>query len=214
MLRRSMHHIKLPERKDLRYQLDFDADEREIYNAAKDKAIQCIEDSLQSRPGQGGYRNALNKIETMRQICNFGRFQHIDMADEEKLEYVAESQWSEDTASLALQQFPSLGLSTVCRGCGSSLDSGSVASDRPVEAFLSKCLRLMCCNCYKPHTFQLRYRQLCACRERCPVSKIQLEQPIIATTAGISCDGHNLPFPIKIRALLDDLKTVPPNTQR
>ncbi|KAI0521715.1 hypothetical protein F5B22DRAFT_595968 [Xylaria bambusicola] len=213
MLRRSIHHITLPKRQDLRYELDFTSEERNSYKAAKDRAIQCIEDFLQSTPVQGGYRNALKKIETLRQICNFGMLPKTDKVDDEKIKYVAEAQWNENTAALAFRQFTSLGLSTECRGCGSTLDYGSISSDRPIRAFLSKCLHLLCGKCYEPILSQVGYRPLCPCKEMCAMSMVHLGNSTTAISASIPYDRHSRQFPTKIRALVDDLRKVSPNTQ-
>jgi hypothetical protein len=43
---------------------------------------------------------------------------------------------------------------------------------------------------------------------------VRLEDPSTAICADISCDGNNHQFPTKIQALVDDLRSVPPNTQR
>ncbi|KAF2962653.1 hypothetical protein GQX73_g10920 [Xylaria multiplex] len=133
----------LPKREDLRYQLSFNAEERETYTAAKDMAVQCIEDFLQLGQLQGGYRNALRKIEVLRQICNFGRLQQAEEAEVEKLEDVIKAPWDEDAASLA----------------------------------------------------------------------VNLGDPATTTNTSISYGEHGRQFPTKIRALVDDLRKVPPNTQ-
>ncbi|KAI0537718.1 hypothetical protein GGR58DRAFT_527015 [Xylaria digitata] len=213
MLRRVTNHIVLPKREDSRYQLNFNAEERETYTAAKDMAIQCIEDFLQ--PGQlhGGYRNALRKIEVLRQICNFGRSQQTEEAEDEKFEDITKAPWDEDTASLAVRQFPSLGLSTICSGCGLFLDSGSIFPDRTIHAYLSKCLRLLCGECYGSYASQVERPVLCSCKTICPVSKVNLGDPTTPTNTNILYGGHDRRFPTKIRALVDDLRKVPPDTQ-
>jgi len=214
MLRRSVNHIVLPKRQDWRCQLNFNPEDRETYHAAKAMAIQCIEDLLQSSQPRGGYRNALRKVETLRQICNFGRFQHTERADDEKLQHISKAPWNEDTASLAVRQFPSLGLSTICSGCGLLLESGSISSDPLDQAFLSKCLLLWCSDCYKSYSSRVGRPQLCQCKPTCPVSQARLGDPSTAIGADISCDGNNRQFPTKIQALVDDLRSVPPDTQR
>lgn len=72
MLRRSKNTIALPHRKDHRRFLNLSVQERYAYNIAKQNAIECLEDVLASRKSHEGYRNALQKINALRVICERG----------------------------------------------------------------------------------------------------------------------------------------------
>lgn len=72
MLRRSKKVIVLPRRQDHRRFLKLSAQEQHAYNIAKQKAIQYLEDVLNSCKPQEGYKNALQKINVLRVICELG----------------------------------------------------------------------------------------------------------------------------------------------
>ncbi|KAH7147055.1 P-loop containing nucleoside triphosphate hydrolase protein [Dactylonectria estremocensis] len=72
MLRRSKNAIILPGRQNHRRFLKLSAQEQHAYDIAKQKAIECLKDALVSRKPQEGYRNALQKINALRVICELG----------------------------------------------------------------------------------------------------------------------------------------------
>ncbi|CZR35723.1 uncharacterized protein FPRO_00154 [Fusarium proliferatum ET1] len=71
MLRRPKSTLTLPAREDHRRFLSFNQHEQVAYDSLKLKAIKCLQDSLDSNP-QEGYRNALEKISALRDICELG----------------------------------------------------------------------------------------------------------------------------------------------
>lgn len=71
MLRRSQDGLNLPRRTDLKVFLNFDDQERNFYNAARDKTMRSIDD-LVSHQSSESYLNALQKINSLRLICNLG----------------------------------------------------------------------------------------------------------------------------------------------
>lgn len=72
MLRRPKTVITLPKREDHRRFLKFSPQEQEAYDVIKKKTIQCLEDALGSSRPLDGYRNALEKINALRVICERG----------------------------------------------------------------------------------------------------------------------------------------------
>jgi hypothetical protein len=79
MLRRSKNTITLPRRIDHRRFLKLRAQEQNAYKIAKEKAIECLEDALSSCKPQQGYRNALQKINSLRVICELGCMAQSDL---------------------------------------------------------------------------------------------------------------------------------------
>jgi SNF2 family DNA or RNA helicase len=73
MLRRPKGTVELPLREDHRRFLSFDDHEQSAYDALKQTAIACLQDTLDSSPREG-YRNALEKITALRDICELGCF--------------------------------------------------------------------------------------------------------------------------------------------
>lgn len=72
MLRRPKTTISLPKRQDHQRFLDLSPQEHHEYDIAKQKAIECLEDAIVSGKSQEGYRNALQKINALRVICELG----------------------------------------------------------------------------------------------------------------------------------------------
>ncbi|KAI8622935.1 hypothetical protein F5Y19DRAFT_483275 [Xylariaceae sp. FL1651] len=215
MLRRSVNHIALTRREDLRYELDFTREERRAYTAAKEMAIRWIDDLLaQDGKSKGGYCNALRKIETLRQICNSGG--PVENGNEEKIEHITKNDWDTATASLAIRQFPSLGLSLACMGCGSLLDPSLISPGQSTSACLFRCLRLLCSTCspgaYDP--IMVRRAPSCPCPVRCPIATIWLDKGSLrGVDVGVQPNIPERQFPTKIRSLVEDLKKVPLETQ-
>ncbi|KAF9769106.1 hypothetical protein IL306_013520 [Fusarium sp. DS 682] len=75
MLRRPRASIELPRRQDHRRYLSFCKQEQEAYDIAKKRAVECLEDAFSSGRPQDGYRNALEKINYLRVICELGCLQ-------------------------------------------------------------------------------------------------------------------------------------------
>ncbi|KAI0964814.1 SNF2 family N-terminal domain-containing protein [Xylaria arbuscula] len=71
MLRRPQEGLNLPGRTDLKVIVDFDGQERNVYNAARDKSMRSIDDLL-SHQSSESYLNALQKTNSLRLICNLG----------------------------------------------------------------------------------------------------------------------------------------------
>ncbi|KAF5231059.1 hypothetical protein FAUST_9500 [Fusarium austroamericanum] len=72
MLRRPKASIDLPKREDYRRCLSFNKQEQEAYDIAKKRAVECLDDAPGSGRLQNGYRNALEKINSLRVICELG----------------------------------------------------------------------------------------------------------------------------------------------
>ncbi|KAM6513597.1 hypothetical protein FALCPG4_015984 [Fusarium falciforme] len=72
MLRRPKTEIALPERKDYHRLLFLSTQDQQVYDIAKKRAIECLQDALSSSKPQDGYRNALEKINALRVICELG----------------------------------------------------------------------------------------------------------------------------------------------
>lgn len=78
MLRRPKNVIDLPERHDHRRFLEFNIQERNAYDAAKQRVIECIDDVLDFGSSRDGYMNTLQKISALRTICELGCWPKAD----------------------------------------------------------------------------------------------------------------------------------------
>ncbi|ETS82745.1 hypothetical protein PFICI_04621 [Pestalotiopsis fici W106-1] len=186
MLRRSGGHIVLPDRKDLKMHLSFSEREMETYRAAKEKALEFIDDVLSSHNATRGYKNAVEKINQLRLICNHGFWQPDNGYAKRILEVQGDNteQWSSTAAHKALNRFPSLGLPIACVECSNLFDhdmsiyeSQLLEPMSSIQIYLTRCLRL------------------------CP------------SAANENRHFEQQPYPTKIRALLDNVQKLPKSTK-
>ncbi|KAF4457142.1 DNA repair protein rad5 [Fusarium austroafricanum] len=110
MLRRT-NSVILPDRKDFVRTVEFDVYEQAAYEQAAETTLECIDSSLRARNAKSGYTNALQKINTLRRICNLGHLNSGDFQQDASL--MREDIWDQPTAQRALDQFPMLGLNSI-----------------------------------------------------------------------------------------------------
>ncbi|KAF4957354.1 hypothetical protein FSARC_11329 [Fusarium sarcochroum] len=123
MLRRS-NSIVLPVRSDFVQTVEFDAQELSAYRQAAEMTLSCIDTVLQPGHAKNGYINALQKINTLRRICNLGHLSYgVDSELPKDADYSGEAPWDQITAQKALDQFFTLGLSLNCVGCQQPMDN-------------------------------------------------------------------------------------------
>ncbi|KAI1421262.1 hypothetical protein F5Y12DRAFT_790125 [Xylaria sp. FL1777] len=201
MLRRSNAQIELPRRQDLRHLLHFDDREDNIYQAAKNKALQCLDDMIGSTKREAKYVNALQKINSLRLICNLGTETMRDTSQPTSSRALSTSgEWNAKAGYRAIEQLKILGLDLVCAGCQGIIDYAAEAK----EIKLTRCLRLWCSDCHISGRSgpDGSGSELCHCVLDCPSVTLSLNRLIADETP---------PFPLphcstKIRALVHDLK--------
>lgn len=226
MLRRSSSHIQLPDRKDLKIYLTFSGQEQEVYSAAKAKALDFIDDVLSSQKVTGAYKNAVQKINHLRLICNHGLWQPNNGHADSKLEVERSGLecWSSTAAHKALNRLPSLGLPIACIECNNPIDlnisneeSQLLGPISPTQAHLTRCCRLWCTACYSSRKTLWEFPSFCSCDKECPIATVQLETLSRSSSpfAVSQNDQHeHRAYPTKIRALLDDVQKLPSSTKR
>ncbi|KAI0123225.1 SNF2 family N-terminal domain-containing protein, partial [Xylariales sp. AK1849] len=225
MLRRSGGHIVLPDREDLKMHLSFSGREMETYSAAKEKALEFIDDVMSSHNATRGYKNAVEKTNHLRLICNHGFWQPDDGCAERKLEVEGDNteQWSSTAAHKALDRFPSLGLPIACVECSNLVDDNMTICESQllepmssIQIHLTRCLRLWCTACYSSREILPKSLAFCSCDTECPVATARLDSlsrspsPFVANE-----NGHfeQRTYPTKIRALLDNVQNLPKSTK-
>jgi SWI/SNF-related matrix-associated actin-dependent regulator of chromatin subfamily A3 len=225
MLRRSSSHIELPARKDLKMFLSFDEPERDVYRVAKEKALNFIDDLLNSQKVARSYKNAVQKINHLRLICNHGLWQpdngYTDLKSEVDISTI--ECWSSTAAQRALNRFSSLGLQIACIECKSLVDIDVTNDDQllrstpSMQLHLTRCLRLWCSSCYSSRQALSRSLSFCNCDTKCPVATVQLDAISRSPSPFVVVEnGHHeqRTYPTKIRALLDDVKKVSSSIKR
>lgn len=146
MLCRSENHIKLPRREDLIMHLKFSDQEVRVYRRANEKVFRRIEDALGLEQPRGcyRYRNVLQKIEGLRQVCTLGPSNVEDATKNAfaQLQVIPTSQLTPDTALFAIRLFsPSLplGLPLVCVKCNTLMAFASESPDKSSWVHFTSC---------------------------------------------------------------------------
>ncbi|KAI5861036.1 P-loop containing nucleoside triphosphate hydrolase protein [Durotheca rogersii] len=205
MLRRFQNDLDLPSRTNLKLFLDFDDYERATYNIAKERAIRCIDDISTSDNSRESYNNALQKIHSLRVICNLG--DSVTQESQNSLppwnfsEGVA---WDETSAWKFLEALPSLGIPITCTNCAASIETSFDVTSEVVSVYLTRCLRIWCSLCYRD-SLPATGLNLCACTSACPSVKVTLKSTPRRSSNEITTPGIGR-FPTKIRKLVDDLR--------
>ncbi|KAK4071004.1 uncharacterized protein Triagg1_6371 [Trichoderma aggressivum f. europaeum] len=122
LLRRPKATIHLPQRRDMRCPVDFSREERALYDEIREQAVSKIEEVLQNSSEvsrTGGYANVLQRVESLRLICDLGLYYHSRHQNLQHL--MAEAT---DWASVAQETFNvQRGMGPmVCAQCSSTLE--------------------------------------------------------------------------------------------
>jgi SWI/SNF-related matrix-associated actin-dependent regulator of chromatin subfamily A3 len=199
MLRRSIASVPLPERKDLICRLDFNLEEREVYQKAKSSTLHLLNEVIDGEGSRSGQLNVLPWINTLRMICNLGTRAKIPHLRPEN------NKWDSRTAQ---EMFNGLEIAAVatCNIC--RLDLGASTSEAADQVsgglslpLISSCSYLICAAC-----LESRGQDACSCdhipaHPMLPVSTFASELSAVedhATNSG--------QIPTKIGALMQDLE--------
>ncbi|KAH6869114.1 SNF2 family N-terminal domain-containing protein [Thelonectria olida] len=208
MLRRSDTTF-LPRRTDVKRIVEFGPQELQAYREAAAKTLKCIDGILEATHPGNGYMNALQKINALRLICTIGHSSlGNDFGPVSNEDVAPEAGWTSAASGRALDQFPMLGLSTICVGCQELTDTAAQEPENLVSVHLTKCLRLWCIECFSTLTSDTR---LCHCEPVCPSAKLSLHSPSL--TGSLPLRAGRKEFPTKIRALVRDLREQPGGTK-
>ncbi|KAI7054941.1 hypothetical protein KC340_g18554 [Hortaea werneckii] len=147
MLRRSITHVTLPERKDLICRLDFSSEERALYDSAKNDTLGCISATVEDQ--ESGI-NALQALNRLRLLCNHGTLYHGRHPKYQPIQRDA-PEWQQSDAQDAYNAMVMAG-SALCFACKADIGSGSAeVADQvvgtAVRPILSRCMQLYCCSC-------------------------------------------------------------------
>lgn len=215
LLRRSKAAISLPSRHDLLCPIDFRGEERQVYENAREQAILKIGEALQCGSdlrSQGSYINVLQRIESLRLICNLGLHYHSRHATNDPDLRAETETWT----SIAQETFDcQRHLESInCMQCSSTLDlaeqvlDSRVAPKTPPQFF--RCLKFCCAECCN-HLFKSRQAPACGHRPCCAGAPVSTNSDAVDSEpsfeAGQLRTGFSLPS--KIEALVTDIKNLP-----
>lgn len=216
MLRRPKSTISLPLRRDFQRPLDFSDEERKAYNRVRGQAITKIDEALHSGsdPSRNvAYVNVLQQIESLRLICNLGLYYH---SRHEETSHKLRENWDSmaQTAFNSQREIKTM----ACLHCSADVGLAESLLDGKHEAGgqFFRCLRFRCGDCSGKNRRSHAVGPGCGHRPACPAATVSLvgqaiENPPSLVTLREPEAGMELPS--KIRALVEDIKSLPSDTK-
>lgn len=215
LLRRPKATISLPPRHDLLCPVDFRSEERRMYENVREKAIMRIDEALQcgfNQPNRGGYINVLQRIESLRLICNLGLHYHSRHATNDADLRPETETWqsiAQDAFNCQRNMEP-----IICSQCSSNLDLTETILDGAVTPRTSpqffRCLKFCCADCCN-HLLKSRQAPYCGHRPCCPGAPVSINSDALESGPPVEAEqlraGQSAPS--KIEALITDIKRLP-----
>lgn len=209
MLRRSLNDV-LPLRNDFIQTLEFDSQESEAYRQAAKMALVSMDNVLQSSHETRGYANALQKINTLRSICNHGLLSSgTDPEPSKHADFPEEAAWDQAADQGVLDQVHGLGSKLNCLGCEQPMNNVTRSHEFPRFCHLTQCHRRRCTECFDTSTYGT---SPCYCEPLC--SSIELNMGVPKLAGNLQLPSKQQKFPTKIRALVADLQQQPSGNKR
>ncbi|KAF2001861.1 hypothetical protein P154DRAFT_521342 [Amniculicola lignicola CBS 123094] len=218
LLRRAKHIIQLPKRTDRVIALTFSHEEWNHYSVVQQRLMAGIDAVLDHQNGQmqGRYLGVLEQINELRLICNMGV--HRKSASLKRPLDVTSDLWSGNSAQKAFEALVTAG-NFICAMCYMDLNNVEMEDALGADLLTSQsrpqlyqCLRLVCGACFRQTTY-------ISCGHNPPCSRAPVSHSMTSRRSGASSpsgsdsDLVDVPLPTKIKALVMDLKKVPPETK-
>ncbi|OTA67438.1 hypothetical protein K449DRAFT_365300 [Hypoxylon sp. EC38] len=215
LLRRPKGTINLPPRRDLLLPIDFNIEEREVYNSMRDQVITRIDQALHDVSGvskAGSYHNALQQIEALRLFSNLGLHYHLRHENNGSF-LSAPEEWTK----IAQRTFDSQReiAPIICMQCSAVVELTEAWLDESniprQTAHFFECLKFVCSDCMdKLH----RYSRSVTCGHipRCAVAPVSTSSTALEENPNLVAAERRMTstnLPSKIKALVMDLNTVP-----
>jgi hypothetical protein len=211
LLRRAKTTISLPQRHDTVCPLDFSDEERSIYDKAKGEALRLVNEALMSGGNEAprGYVNALQRINTLRMLCNLGTHRRPSHNSSRCASPIQDWSAIAQQASNILAEFGDL----VCHHCSMGIETaGSSTVKVEVESspFLASCGRLICAGCRAQLNKHCTAIVPCGHTPSCPSAPVNstgsAEENLYKT--GILNNNPSALLPTKIAAVVSHLKAL------
>ncbi|KAK3940959.1 SNF2 family N-terminal domain-containing protein [Diplogelasinospora grovesii] len=224
LLRRAKATITLPPRRDMQCPVDFNREERALYDILRQQAITKIDEALHkdSEASRASvYVNVLQQIESLRLVCNLGlhyNFRHDNPALKHPVSG-ARDQWSSSVAQQTFNVQREMA-PIICLQCSSSLeltetllDGSTPCTSSQQSPWFFQCLRFVCGDCVQKLNRTAGRTLVCGHKPLCPKAPVSisgsvleeipdLDSPQPTTTAAVG-------LPSKVEALVADIKTLP-----
>ncbi|KAK2031758.1 hypothetical protein LX32DRAFT_613158 [Colletotrichum zoysiae] len=216
LLRRPRKTVELPPRHDRAYYVEFQPDERELYNQVRTQTIAHIDQVLlQGSQGIGvpSSFTVLQQIVGMRLVCNLGLF-YPSRHDTSTLatNKPMTKDWNQAAQYEFNIRFNEVG-SIHCHRCAFMLDSVYSPLDEPgaTAALFSRCARFFCPICVRAEASEITTSK-CGHSPPCPIAPVSTSAESLETTLvsmpieQIAGSGY---LPTKVAALIEDLQATP-----
>ncbi|KAH6967255.1 P-loop containing nucleoside triphosphate hydrolase protein [Fusarium venenatum] len=209
ILRRDKSTINLPPRQDLQCPVNFSPEEQALYdNLREDTKVSINEamnrDSNSLRPG--GYVHILQRIESLRLICNIGLHYHT-RHDKVIKNITGADEWME-TAQTAFNMQREM-VSMTCLRCSSVLDITETVSDSTTTAsqnpLFFSCLTFVCAECVQRSGQNVD----CGHNGGCAVARISMSGESLNASFSDMQPQTNISLPSKVKALITDISNLP-----
>ncbi|KAH7170202.1 SNF2 family N-terminal domain-containing protein [Dactylonectria macrodidyma] len=219
LLRRAKDTISLPPRRDTQCPVDFNQEERVLYDEMRKKAVISIDETLQGDSEQaraGVYVNVLQQIESLRLICNLGVHYHTRQDNTTR-----STQEMEEWAGIAQQTFniQQQMAPVICLRCSSIIDVNETLLDDPAATHqapkFTRCLKFVCSDCTQKG-FKRKNGLACGHKPSCPVAPISTSGSAFESSSCLMSPQtrtSSLRLPSKIEALVADIKALPQDTK-
>lgn len=221
ILRRPKEAIHLPPRRDLRCVVEFDHEERLLYDEVKYQTISMAHDALRDlgAPGSVAFVNVIQKINSLRMICDMGLYyhsRHEDIASQQHHPHL--SHW--DAIAQRTFDFECESRVIRCHSCSTAFDPTEEIlgwNKSQVLPLFSECLRLICSDCVlKPH--KGRNSRSCGHSPAHPFAPVSANIAELDDTTDLPALHEAEPMlqslPAKVTSLIRRLKDQPTGTKR
>lgn len=210
LLRRDKGTVSLPTRRDLQCPVDFNSEERALYNKLREKAIVSIDEAMSKDADSskgGSYVNVLQQIDSLRLVCNLGL--HYDARHGKSQHDPHAGSWTsvaQNTFNMQREMGP-----IDCLQCSSTLDIAETELDDPTitpqRPLFFKCLSFICSDC----TQRLKKTARCNHNPSCTMAPVSTSGQALESTLSDMLPQPERGLPSKIEALLADIKALPPD---
>ncbi|KAF2233475.1 hypothetical protein EV356DRAFT_503549 [Viridothelium virens] len=174
-IRRSNNTIDLPKRVDTVLPVEFDSEERTLYNAVQERAKCVLEEAKNANDmSHQTYRSALRYITALRMICNLGTA--AILPEDHNMQKSSSRQraiWNTITATEAYEDLLAAG-HACCQHCKIAIDSveESNHSNRLSPPWVAHCLRILCGECFRNFKLSTQLKPWCGHRSHCATASV------------------------------------------
>ena len=211
---RSKAVVNLPKRDDLVHWLDFSAEEHEVYESAKFRTNQLLDNANAiDYTKRRTYLNALQWLNALRLICNHGIMYSTREIAQGAMDNSARSgTWSQASAQTIFENMLSAG-AAICVGCSLDLNEATYANnDLPTTEVpkpqLSECMFLLCSSCLLKRHTDSSTSSACPHIPKCPSMGVSLTRFTITTPLRrVIPVMKPAEVPTKLKALLANIQS-------